>query len=115
LGDTVRTGFPAPSGIDAVVPFRGPGGIPVVPTDVTVGYGHPLLNFANPSTCSTASEVVAHWVRQPPASVFVLANVNPLQYFPAPPRSCTLSSAIAIRPWAFAVLQGFPGYRRRVS
>jgi hypothetical protein len=30
-----------------------------------------------------------------------------LQSFLAPPCSCTLSNAIAIRPWAYVVLQGF--------
>jgi hypothetical protein len=34
---------------------------------------------------------------------------DPLQYFRAPSCSCALSSAIAIRPWAFAVLQGITG------
>jgi len=65
--------------------------------------------LAAPSDVLSASDVVAylgfrHRLLQP-----WLSRTWLLQSCIAPPCSCTLSNAIAIRPWAFAVLQGLTG------
>jgi len=107
LGDTVRTSFPAPSGADVVFPSRGPGLVyqPYRPTSPLVRTT--LVDLLHPSTFSSVSEVVAyfgirHRLLQP-----WFSRTRLLQSFLAPPCSCTLSNAIAIRPWALGVLQGF--------
>jgi len=60
LGDTVRTSFPAPNDVDAVVPFRGPGGVSSCTDQRHRWCGHPLVDLRLPSTFSSANEVVAH-------------------------------------------------------
>jgi len=106
LGDTVRTGFPAPNGVEAVFPSRGSGNVCGRTDRRHRRCGRTLVDLRYPSTSWSTCEVVGsfgirHRLLQPWSS-----RTRLLQFFLAPSRSCTLSNAIAIRPWAFGVLQG---------
>jgi hypothetical protein len=108
--------LPAPNGADAVTPSRGPGRISSCTDQRHRWCGRTLLDLLHPPTSligerGRGSSWFRHCLLQP-----WLSRTWLLQSFLAPPRSCTLSNAIAIRPWAFGVLQGFsPEDRRRAS
>lgn len=65
-----------------------------------------LVDFFHPPTFSSASEVVAYFGLRHRLLQPWFSRTQLLQSYLAPPCSCTLSNAIAIRPWAFGVLQG---------
>jgi hypothetical protein len=77
LGDTVRTGCPAPNGVDAVLPFRGPGGISSRTDRRHRRCGHPLLNFSTPFDVFIGERGRGSLGSPLPASVFALASVSP--------------------------------------
>jgi hypothetical protein len=77
LGDTVRTGFPAPSGVDAVCPFRGPGGVSSVPTGVTAGSDIPSWTYCTLRRLDRRTRSWLVRVSPPPASALALANLAP--------------------------------------
>jgi hypothetical protein len=68
--------------------------LPGVPTSVTAGIGHPLVDFRFSSTFSSTNEVVAHLVCRLPASALTLTDPT-----------------LAVLPRAVALLHPFECHR----